>query len=270
MRRLTSVLLVSLALLSVGATSADALPPVKHVFVVLLENENYADTFGADSPAPYLAKSLPARGALLPNYYATGHLSLDNYLAMISGQAPNSTTQADCPVFSELTPGTLREGRAGHRHRLRLPGARQDRRRPAHGGGPQLARATWRTWPRAGGQSKSCRRPKIGAPDPTQAARVGDQYAARHNPFVYFQSLVESGDCKRYDVDYARLGERPRARRARPRASRSSHPTSATTATTRRASTARRAACHAPTRGCAPGPEDHWTRPASATTACWS
>jgi hypothetical protein len=31
-----------------------------------------------------------------------------------------------------------------------------------------------------------CRHPAIGALDNTQKAQVGDQYAARHNPFVYF------------------------------------------------------------------------------------
>ena len=37
------------------------LPPVRHVFVLLLENQSYAVTFGRDSQAPYLARTLPAR-----------------------------------------------------------------------------------------------------------------------------------------------------------------------------------------------------------------
>ena len=39
----------------------------------------------------------------MPNYYGVGHASLDNYVAMISGQAPNPSTQADCGVFANFT-----------------------------------------------------------------------------------------------------------------------------------------------------------------------
>ena len=38
----------------------------------------------------------PSLGVFVPNYYAVGHASLDNYIAMISGQAPNPRTEADC------------------------------------------------------------------------------------------------------------------------------------------------------------------------------
>ena len=44
----------------------------------------------------------------MPNYYGVGHASLDNYIAMISGQAPNASTQADCGVFANFaTAGPL-------------------------------------------------------------------------------------------------------------------------------------------------------------------
>src|SRR5215210_8258976 len=72
------------------------LPEIRHVLVIVLENKNYEETFDPKGDAPYLAKRLPSRGALLENYYATGHLSLDNYISMISGQGPNIDTQADC------------------------------------------------------------------------------------------------------------------------------------------------------------------------------
>ena len=35
---------------------------------------------------------------LLKNYYGTGHSSQDNYLSMVSGQAPEEDTQSDCSV----------------------------------------------------------------------------------------------------------------------------------------------------------------------------
>ncbi len=35
---------------------------------------------------------------LLTNYYGTGHSSMDNYISMVSGQAPEEDTQSDCSV----------------------------------------------------------------------------------------------------------------------------------------------------------------------------
>lgn len=69
-----------------AACPAAALPPVGHVFVLVLENEGYDKTFGAKTEAPYLATELAAKGALLTRYFGTGHASLGNYIAMISGQ----------------------------------------------------------------------------------------------------------------------------------------------------------------------------------------
>jgi hypothetical protein len=47
--------------------------------------------------ALHLARTLPAQ-ALLTQYYAIGHASLGNYVALVSGQAPNEATQMDCPT----------------------------------------------------------------------------------------------------------------------------------------------------------------------------
>src|SRR5213594_3158627 len=70
---------------SVGALDAHAsLPRVRHVFVIVLENQGYKATFGNPSADPYLAQTLTAQGALLKNYYATGHESNDNYISLVS------------------------------------------------------------------------------------------------------------------------------------------------------------------------------------------
>jgi hypothetical protein len=55
---------------SVPAARHEAMPPIRHVFVLLLENQSYGVTFGSHAPASYLARTLPARGALLSQYYA--------------------------------------------------------------------------------------------------------------------------------------------------------------------------------------------------------
>src|SRR4029078_9773309 len=75
---------------------------IGHVWVIVLENENYASTFGKDSPATYLNGTLVPQGKHLTQYFATGHNSLDNYISMISGQAPNPKTQGDCVVYSDF------------------------------------------------------------------------------------------------------------------------------------------------------------------------
>jgi hypothetical protein len=77
----TSFLAASPALSGV-AGSVTTLPPVRHVFVIVLENESFASTFGNPSPPAsqlFLDRTLPGLGALLPNYYGTGHQSNDNY-----------------------------------------------------------------------------------------------------------------------------------------------------------------------------------------------
>src|SRR5512139_3548141 len=75
---------------------------IKHVFVIVLENESYDTSFGASSPAPYLSQTLPAQGQLLTRYFATAHLSLPSYIAMISGQAPSPKTQGDCHDYLDF------------------------------------------------------------------------------------------------------------------------------------------------------------------------
>src|SRR6202035_5076596 len=50
------------------------------------------------------------------------------------------------------------------------------------------------------GAATSCGHPAIGAADLTQRAAADDQYAARHNPFVYFHSIIDGPDCDRHVV----------------------------------------------------------------------
>src|SRR5437764_1798896 len=79
-----------------------SLQRIKHVFVITLENKSYDVTFGPNTQAVYLNGTLKPMGALLTNYYATGHVSHDNYIAMISGQPASLDTQSDCQVFRDF------------------------------------------------------------------------------------------------------------------------------------------------------------------------
>ena len=82
-----------------GSAAPGGLRAVRHVWVIELENQGYAQSFGTPSADPYLARTLPRMGALLENYYAIGHSSAANYIAQVSGQAPDLGTQSDCPVW---------------------------------------------------------------------------------------------------------------------------------------------------------------------------
>jgi hypothetical protein len=75
---------------------------IKHVWLIILENKSYDATFSGLNQNSYLWKTLPAQGVLLKNYYGTGHSSMDNYVSIASGQAPEEDTQEDCSVANKL------------------------------------------------------------------------------------------------------------------------------------------------------------------------
>lgn len=170
------------------------MPKPGHVFIIVLENEGYHITFGPKSPATYL-KHLASQGALLPNYYGIGHFSLDNYIAMISGQAPNPVTQADCQKFTEFTQtGETPDGQAIGSGCV-YPATVQTIANQLTAKG-----LTWKAYMEDMGnipsrESPTCGHPALGAADGTQMAVKGDQYASRHDPFVYFHAIIDIPAC---------------------------------------------------------------------------
>ena len=116
---------------------ARAAPRIGHVFILVLENEGYRHTFGRASPATYL-NHLRSQGALASNYFATSHFSLGNYIALISGQAPNPATEYDCPQFTEfVSTGFTADGQAIGSGCV-YPAERADDCRAATGRSPEL------------------------------------------------------------------------------------------------------------------------------------
>ncbi len=143
----------------------------------------------------------------MPNYYGVGHASLDNYIAMISGQAPNPSTQADCGVFADFaTPGPL--GSFGQQ-----PGSGCVYPSDVPNLPSQLAAAgcTWRSYDEDLGadptrESATCGHPVVGQPDHTEAATATDMYASRHDPFVYFHSIIDNASlCNSHVVNLSLL-----------------------------------------------------------------
>src|SRR3954453_671315 len=204
MRGLAGLVAVLSALLAPVQAPA-ALPPVKHVFVIWLENKDYAKTFAQkDPPAPYLAKTLPAMGALLPNYYATGHLSLDNYISAVSGQGPNPETQADCQIFSDFKGST-----GGPDGQAMGAGCVYPADVKTIGNQLEDKGLVWRGYMEdmaaAGGDQKTCVHPGLNQRDGTQSAKPESQYAARHNPFVYFHAHIDGPSCRNHDLDLSQM-----------------------------------------------------------------
>ena len=200
----TATALVLAALVSLGmACRAPAAtpkasqlpPPVGHVFVINLENKGFDETWGPGSAAPYLSGTLRDQGVLLNQYFGTAHNSLPNYIAQVTGQGPNAQTQADCQVYSPFTTSgpTVEPGQyVGS-------GCVLPAQVPSLPGQLDASGRSWRGYMEDMGTP--CRHPQLGAVDDTQKARVGDQYAVRHNPFMYLRSVTDSTSCAQRVVD---------------------------------------------------------------------
>ena len=76
---------------------------VKHIWLIIEENKSYDETFTGLNQNSYLWQTLPQQGALLTNYYGTGHFSMDNYISLVSGQSPSYATQDDCSTTANMT-----------------------------------------------------------------------------------------------------------------------------------------------------------------------
>jgi len=170
---LGSTLLAAALLASAAGARTFKQPRVRHVWVIVLENENYASTFGEPAADPYLAQTLPAQGALLENYYATGHES------------------NDCQIFSEWAGGLELPGGVEAGEGCVYPSSVQNI-------GTQLSAAgrKWKAYQQDMGndparESVACGHPALNALDETQKAEPGDGYATRHDPFVYFHSVID-------------------------------------------------------------------------------
>ncbi|MBO0767096.1 MAG: hypothetical protein J2O48_00285 [Solirubrobacterales bacterium] len=211
---------------------------IKHVWVITMENHAFESNFSGLNNNTYLSQTLPKYGALLTNYYGTGHSSLDNYLSGTSGQAPVTDNQGDCPAYTKMSGsvdtsgGSLsKNGNYGQFSSAAGPNA------PTGDNGcvypssvPTLFnqldahKVSWKTYaqdvdtPGPTGQNagiKDCGAPDATAGDTPSAnassnpkttspvvgaasATDTDQYVAKHNPLAWFGATVGSGDCAKH------------------------------------------------------------------------
>src|SRR5581483_6466777 len=197
-----AILVTALTVGSARAQDSEGSHQIRHVWVITLENEGFDATFGSASKAPYLSKTLKSQGVLLTQYYGTGHTSLDNYVAMISGQAATVETRNDCQIYADfIQTGTTADGQAiGH-------GCVYPANVKTLADQLTAAGKTWRAYMEDMGndpsrESSVCGHPVLNTQDLTQSAEapsasvpLGDAYATRHNGFAYFHSIIDSPAC---------------------------------------------------------------------------
>jgi len=180
---------------AIPAYGLEGIPRFDHVVVLVEENEAESTTFSASSPAHYL-KNLKGRGVFLPNYYGTGHASLDNYIAMVSGQPDNPASAGDCEELSLYNCAQIQNLYDNGRN----VGDQFD-----------AARVSWKSY--MDSTPTACFHAPYGAAQPAPDPYQGDtrsaparDYTDRHNPFVWFSDFVGNhARCAAHQVPYTSL-----------------------------------------------------------------
>jgi hypothetical protein len=204
---------------------------IKHVWLIILENKSYDATFTGLNKNTYLWQDLPQQGVLLKNYFGTGHFSLDNYISLVSGQATQPDTQADCPYYDKFsgsidTSGSLWSNpNYGQIASAAGPNAAPGSNGCVYPSSVQTlfnqldaAHVSWKGYaqdlgnPDASGPKHDAGTEYCGAPyaepGPTGdkeypnpgSANVTDQYVPKHFPFPWFESIRAAGDCNEQHI----------------------------------------------------------------------
>jgi Phosphoesterase family len=201
---------------------------IKHVWLIVLENKSYDATFTGLNDNSYLWNTLPSQGALLQNYYGTGHSSQDNYIALNSGQAPQTDTQDDCDNYDAFSGSVDTSGSLStNRNYGQIASAAGPNAQPNANGCvyPSNVKTifnqldanhtSWKLYaqdlgnPDSSGTPHSVGNQYCGADETTVgptgstasqyathgSANTTDQYVAYHNPLPFFESILQSGDC---------------------------------------------------------------------------
>jgi hypothetical protein len=160
----TGVTAASPAAAASGPCGTATLPHAyHHVIWIWMENHSFSDIIGNTSQAPYI-NSIASHCGLATNYHNTTHPSLPNYLAATSGIA-----QGSLPVttYTDCNVSVICDMTVGS----------------------------------VFGQGESWKAYEESMPSNCDKSNSGE-YAARHNPAVYYTSL--SG-CSSKDVPYTKL-----------------------------------------------------------------
>ncbi len=223
---------------------APSLPPVKHVFEIVLSGQGYNQSFGTSQGHEYLSSTLRAQGELVANYLGVASSPLANEVAMISGQGPTQQTAANCPQFADITPATTGKSDqvlgsgcvypfatktladqltiAGLGWRAYVEGVGTGSGVP---GATSSSSSTTTTststttsssttatsttaspsTPATAPPANTCPHPALGSSDANHSVSPTSSYVTWRNPFVYFHSLLDGTACSSNDVGLDRL-----------------------------------------------------------------
>jgi phosphatidylinositol-3-phosphatase len=183
------------------------LPEIQHVFLIVLGEGGYETTFGAAAGAPYLSRTLPKKGTLIPNYYGVTGGVLANEIALLSGQGPTAESAANCPNYTAITPATV----SATAEQVEGTGCVYPTTTQSLPTQLEEKALTWRAYvenmeggPNRG-QAATCRKPTLGGPDDAALGVPGDQYATWRNPVVFFSAIAESTECGKNDIGFEKL-----------------------------------------------------------------
>jgi hypothetical protein len=171
-----------------------SLPPIKHVFLIVLSGQGFNAAFGASSQAPYLSKTLTGQGELVDNYYAATAGELANQIALVSGQGPTPQTAVNCPLFTDITPATV--GTQGQ-----ILGSGCVYPRQALTLGDQLTDngQTWKAYIEGegagAGEPGACSHPTLGSADANQTPTAANPAVTWRDPFLYFHTVIDNPTC---------------------------------------------------------------------------
>lgn len=200
-----------------GETSSGAqLPPIQHVFLVVLSDEGESTAFGASAGNTYLAKTLRPQGELIEGYYAVSRGELANGIALISGQGPTPQAEEDCPAFADLTPASAGELGQTLGTGCVYPSSTQTLADQLTSEGK-----TWKAYVEGLGEAgtsgpQPCQHPAAGAAEADPSESSGSGYVTWRDPFVYFHSLIDSKSCAEDVVGIGQLASDLKAARDTP------------------------------------------------------
>jgi phosphatidylinositol-3-phosphatase len=177
-----------------GASGTQALPPIKHVFLIVLSDQGFNEAFGPGAPATYLSKTLVGQGELLDDYYAVSGGELANEVALISGQGPTVQTAEDCPLYTAITPGTV-----GSLGQVLGSGCVYPSHTPTLAEQLSADGLTWGAYVEGIGEGAAepgtCAHPALGGADGNHVASAADAYVTWRDPFAYFESVTDNASC---------------------------------------------------------------------------
>jgi hypothetical protein len=184
------------------------LPPIKHVFVIMLGEEGYESAFGPDSKAPYLASTLRQQGQLVDDYYGVTSGQLANEIATISGQGPTPQTGSNCPLYEALSPG-----KSGSEGQILGTGCVYPSSALTIGDQLAAAESTWKAYIQGLDEGSSadlqgkCPSPTLGAGDPNSTPSASSPFVTWRDPFLYFRSVTSSPSCAEENVGIGQLSK---------------------------------------------------------------